>query len=147
MNGRGRRNKGAAGEREVAALLSDELGQVVKRHLGQARDGGHDIQIGRFVIEVKRQERLAIEEWCRQVEAACTTVSNIDEDGELGRPVPVVVFRRNGQPWRAVVPMNFLVYAMREELSGQRPLRAGEGRGDVDHRPAILHQLSDEPKR
>lgn len=146
MNGRGRRNKGATGEREVAALLSHELGRDVKRHLGQARDGGHDIQIGRFVIEVKRQERLAIEDWCRQVEAACTTVSNIDEDGELGRPVPVVVFRRNGQPWRAVVPMDFLVYAIREELSEQGSLLASQGGRGNDHGDAVLHQLPDAPK-
>ena len=43
MNGRGRRNKGATGERELAAILTDEMGFVVKRKLGQARDGGHDI--------------------------------------------------------------------------------------------------------
>ncbi len=147
MNGRGRRNKGATGERELAGILSDELGVVVKRKLGQARDGGHDIEVGRFLIEVKRQERLAIEGWCKQVELACTTVANFNESGELGMPVPVVVFRRNGQPWRAVVPLDFLIYAMREELSGQRPLRAGASCGDVDHRPAVLHQLSDEPKR
>lgn len=147
MNGRGRRNKGATGERELAGILSDELGVVVKRKLGQARDGGHDIEIGRFLIEVKRQERLAIEEWCKQIETACTTYSAINEDGELAPPVPVVVFRRNGQPWRAVVPLDFLIYAMREELSGQRPLRAGESRGDINHRPEVLHQLPDEPKR
>lgn len=118
MNGRGKRRKGANGENELAAILSDELGVVVKRKLGQARDGGHDIEIGRFLIEVKRQERLAIEAWCKQVEAACTTVSKIDANGELGDPVPVVVFRRNGEPWRAVVPLDFLVKGIREDLNG-----------------------------
>lgn len=122
MNGRGCRNKGAAGERELAALLSDELGVVVKRKLGQARDGGHDIEIGRFLIEVKRQERLAIEDWCKQIETACTTYSQINDSGELEQPVPVVVFRRNGQPWRAVLPLDFLIYAIREELSGKQGL-------------------------
>lgn len=146
MNGRGKRNKGAAGERELAALLSDQLGFVVKRKLGQARDGGHDIQIGRFVIEVKRQERLAIEEWCRQVEMACTTVANLNESGELGMPVPVVVFRRNGQPWRAVVPLDFLVRGIREDLSEQGSLLAGAGGRGIDHRDKVLHQLSDAPK-
>ena len=116
MNGRGARRKGANAENELAKILSDELGFVVKRKLGQARDGGHDIQIGRFVIEVKRQERLAIEAWCKQVEASCTTVSNIDNNGELLDPVPVVVFRKNGHPWRAVVPLDFLIKGMREDL-------------------------------
>ena len=45
MNGRGARNKGAAGERELAALLQDQLGFVVKRNLGQARDG--DVERGK----------------------------------------------------------------------------------------------------
>lgn len=117
MNGRGKRRKGANGENELAAILSDELGMVVKRKLGQARDAGADIEIGRFVIEVKRQERLAIEAWCKQVEAACTTVSQINESGELRPPIPVVVFRRNGEPWRAVVPLDFLVRGIREDLS------------------------------
>jgi hypothetical protein len=133
VNGRGRRNKGATGEREVANLLSDQLGTVVKRKLGQARDGGDDIQVGRFHIEVKRQERLAIEQWCQQVELACTSVTPIDQEGQLGRPVPVVVFRRNGQPWRAVVPFDFLIHAMREDLSGQRYVPKGEEGGDVDN--------------
>lgn len=129
MNGRGKRNKGAGGERELAALLSHELGFEVKRKLGQARDGGHDIEIGRFLIEVKRQERLAIEAWCKQVEAACTTYSAIDESGQLREPVPVVVFRRNGEPWRAVVPLDFLVRGIREDLGGKRDVQAGsEGR-------------------
>jgi Holliday junction resolvase len=69
MTGKTSRNKGARGEREFAEMLSNELGQVVKRKLGQARDGGDDIQVGRFRIEVKRREKLAIEAWCKQVVA------------------------------------------------------------------------------
>lgn len=145
MNGRGRRNKGATGERDLARIFSDELGFEVKRTLGQARDGGADIHIGRFVIEVKRQERLAIEAWCQQVEAAVTTIADIDADGELRPPVPVVVFRRNGEPWRAVVPLDFLIHAMREDLSGKGSLLAGQRGRDVDHRPEVLHQLPNEP--
>ena len=116
MNGRGKRAKGANGERELAKILSDELGFVVKRKLGQARDGGHDIEIGRFCIEVKRQERLAIEDWCKQVELSVTTSSQIDAEGSVGSPVPVVIFRRSGQPWRAVVPLDWFCKAVREDL-------------------------------
>jgi hypothetical protein len=47
MGGKSSRDKGARGEREFAELLSNELGQVVKRKLGQARDGGDDISVGR----------------------------------------------------------------------------------------------------
>jgi hypothetical protein len=120
MNGRGARRKGAAGERELAGILSDELGFEVKRKLDQARDGGHDIQVGRFCIEVKRQERLAIEDWCRQVEASVTTAANIDSEGDFGLPVPVVVFRRSGQPWRVVVPLDWFMGVLREDLNAKR---------------------------
>lgn len=108
--------RGARGEREFAEMLSNELGQVVKRKLGQARDGGDDIQVGRFRIEVKRREKLAIEAWCKQVEASCTVAADIAEDGQVREDVPVVVFRRNGEPWRAVVPAKWFIQAMREEL-------------------------------
>ncbi len=144
MNGRGKRNKGANGERELAGILSDELGFVVKRKLGQARDGGHDIEVGHFLIEVKRQERLAIEEWCRQIECACTTYSQINETGALEPPVPVVVFRRNAQPWRAVVPLDFLIKAMREDLSAKQGIRPRQADGHIDHGEEVLHQLPDE---
>jgi len=48
VNGRGKRAKGAAGERELAALLSEHLGFVVKRNLGQARDGADDLTVQQF---------------------------------------------------------------------------------------------------
>jgi len=131
MDGRGKRRKGAVGERELAGILSEQLGFEVKRKLGQARDGGYDIEIGRFCIEVKRQERLAIEDWCKQVEAAVTTqittVSRIDSEGDFEPPVPVVVFRRSGQPWRAVVPLDWLIKAMREDLGAKRDVQARDG--------------------
>jgi hypothetical protein len=116
MTGKTSRDKGARGEREFAELLTNELGQVVKRKLGQARDGGDDIQVGRYRIEVKRREKLAIEAWCKQVEAACTAAADIGEDGQVNDWVPVVVFRRNGEPWRAVVPAMWFIKAMREDL-------------------------------
>jgi hypothetical protein len=116
MGGKSSRDKGARGEREFAELLSNELGQVVKRKLGQARDGGDDISVGRYRIEVKRREKLAIEAWCKQVEAACTTAADIGEDGKVQEQVPVVVFRRNGEPWRAVVPAAWFIHAMREDI-------------------------------
>ena len=105
MSGRMARNKGAAGEREFAALLSDQLGQVVKRKLGQARDGGDDIQVGRFRIEVKRRERLQVVEWCEQVEACADAAE-----------VPVLAFRRNGEPWRVVLRLDDFIPMLRDQL-------------------------------
>ena len=103
--GRAERLKGARGENEVAALLTESLGIAVKRKLGQARDGGDDIQVGRWRLEVKRRERIQIEDWCRQVEE-CLQI------GET----PVVVFRRSGQPWRACLLLEDLIPLLRESL-------------------------------
>ena len=106
MAGRMSRNKGAAAERELAAILSDELGFVVKRKLGQARDSGDDIQVGKFRIEAKRRETLALPAWCRQIEEHCGP-------GE----VPVVAYRQNGQPWRIVMKLQDFLPLMRGELT------------------------------
>jgi len=100
------RNKGARGENELAAMLSDELGFVVKRKLGQARDGADDIEVGPFRIEVKRRETLAIMQWVRQIEA-CTPKDQI----------PVVAFRQNGQEWRVVLRMSDFLPLMSEKLA------------------------------
>jgi Holliday junction resolvase len=107
MNGRGRRNKGSHAEREIAAILTDQLGFVVKRNLGQARDGGDDITIGQYRLEIKRQERLQIDAWSQQVEA-CANPSE----------VPVVVYRRNGQPWRVCLLLEDFIPMMRDQLTG-----------------------------
>jgi Holliday junction resolvase len=106
MGGRMSRNKGAAAERELAQILSDELGFVVKRKLGQARDSGDDIQVGKFRIEAKRRETLALPAWCRQIEEHC-------QPGE----VPIVAYRQNGQPWRVVLKLGDFLPLLRGELT------------------------------
>lgn len=106
MTGRMARNKGARGENELAKLLSDELGYVVKRKLGQARDGADDIEVGPYRIECKRQETLSIMKWCRQVEA-CTKPDEI----------PTVIFRQNGEQWRVVLRLEHFLPLLREHLA------------------------------
>jgi len=105
MNGRGKRNKGAAGERELAGILKDHLGFEVKRNLGQARDGADDITIQKFRIEVKRQERLQVDKWSEQVESC-------SKSGEI----PVLAYRRNGQPWRVCLKLDDFIPLMRDAL-------------------------------
>jgi|SRR5580692_712674 Holliday junction resolvase len=106
MSGKMSRNKGAAAERELAALLTDELGFVVKRKLGQAREGGDDIQVGHFKIEAKRRENLSIMQWVRQIEA-CTAKHE----------VPIVAFRQSQQEWRVVVRLRDFIPMLREFLT------------------------------
>jgi Holliday junction resolvase len=105
MNGRGKRNKGAAGERELAGILKDNLGFEVKRNLGQARDGADDITIQKFRIEVKRQERLQVDKWSEQVESC-------SKSGEI----PVLAYRRNGQPWRVCLRLDDFIPMLRDAL-------------------------------
>jgi hypothetical protein len=99
------RRKGIHGENEYAGLLAEALGQPIRRKLGQARDGGDDIEVGPFRIEVKRREALRIDAWCEQVEA-CAGPGQI----------PVVAYRRNGQPWRVVLRNDDFLRLMRGEL-------------------------------
>lgn len=53
--GKAQRTKGAAGEREVCDLILRDLGIEVHRNLQQTRDGGADIKLKPFSIEVKRR--------------------------------------------------------------------------------------------
>lgn len=89
MSGAGSRRKGLNGENELASLLTDALGVVVKRSLDQSRDGGADLCIGRARIQVKRCERLDVGEWWTQ--------ANFDAPGLAA---PVLAYRQSRRPWR-----------------------------------------------
>lgn len=106
MTGKMARNKGANGERELAAILSEELGFVVKRKLGQAREGGDDIQILDWKIEVKRRETLAIMQWVRQIESC------LQENQK-----PIVAFRQNKEEWRVVLRLSDFIPLLREYVA------------------------------
>lgn len=96
------RRKGAAAERELAALLADQLGEMVKRRLGASRDGGHDLDGGILLdgiaLEVKRQERPSLAAWWSQ---AC-------DQAKRASKVPVLAYRASRRPWRFVVPLGWL---------------------------------------
>ncbi len=88
------RRKGQAGERELFALLSDELGFTVRRNVDQARHGGADgLDIPGWAVEAKRQEALAISAWWAQAERQA--------DGRK----PVLFYRPSRKPWRAVLDL------------------------------------------
>ena len=84
--GKSQRTKGAVFEREVAKQFSAAYGEDFLRNIGQARDGGNDIDIGRFRVECKRRKTLGtVEGWLTQATAACG----------VGH-VPIVVARSDG---------------------------------------------------
>lgn len=91
--GRLQRQRGALTEREIANYLSEQLGTVVKRKLGQARDSGEDISVPPFRIEVKRRKKLAVLDFMRQCET-----------GSLPTEIPLVIMRVDGDT-RPVVMM------------------------------------------
>lgn len=94
MNGKGRRNKGAAGEREFLRLLGEELGEMLTRNLQQTREGGADcLQVKGWAIEVKRQERLSRPAWWKQArrQAAVLGVQ------------PMLAYRRNREQWKVML--------------------------------------------
>jgi hypothetical protein len=95
--GRMSRTKGARGELELFAALSDELGFVVRRNVDQARNGGCDsIELPGFSPEVKRHEALNRDAWWEQ------TVRQAAQRGAE----PVCFYRQNRKPWRALLTGN-----------------------------------------
>jgi len=100
--GKAQRTKGASAERELAALLSDRLGTLVKRRLGAARDGGHDLDGGLMLdsvsIEVKRQEKPSLGPWWSQ---AC-------DQAARAAKVPVLAYRASRCAWSFRVPLGWV---------------------------------------
>lgn len=92
--GKLQRQRGASTEREIANYLSEQLGFVVRRKLGQARDSGEDINVPPFRIEVKRRRKLAVLDFMRQCETGSTagevSVVIMRVDGDMR---PVVMLR------------------------------------------------------
>ena len=135
MNGRGRRNKGLAGERELAAILEKHLKMLykdrkdpsvmlhpditqlvrngVRRNTSQSQIGGSDItSIPYLLIEVKRCEKLAINTWWKQVNKSCRDFNyrnkgrgDYDPIGGVAKK-PVLAYRQNNKKWRFVLKMS-----------------------------------------
>jgi len=90
------RNKGASGERDVCNLIKEHLGVDVKRNLNQTREGGADIKMPPFSIEVKRRARIGnIYDWMVQSQKSCS-------DGEK----PIVICRADRRDWLVVMPIS-----------------------------------------
>lgn len=99
------RNKGAAGERELARLLTDELGVEVTRNLLQTREGGHDLNgVPGWCVEAKRRAKVTEGEkrqWFDQVLGAWAA----QPEREWW---PAVLYREDRKDWRALVPLHVL---------------------------------------
>jgi len=94
MAGVNSRNKGKQGERDIANIIYYATGINMERNLSQSAKGGHDLNgIPGISIEVKRQEKLAINTWWKQ-----TIRQALDADS-----IPILVYRQNRKPWIFVV--------------------------------------------
>lgn len=104
MSARSRR-KGARGELEVLDLLRAHGWTRAHRNFGSGSAGGGDVTAGPagVVLEVKRHAgRLDLPAAVRQAEAACGP-----------HDLPVVAHRRDGEPWRATLPLDELLALLR----------------------------------
>lgn len=82
------RTRGAVYEREVCGDLTKALDRVIKREIGQARDGGGDIVAEPLLVECKRRKGIAHYEWLEQAARAA----------EVKHLTPCVVARADTKP-------------------------------------------------
>lgn len=93
------RNKGAAGERELAKILRDELGVDITRNLVQSREGGADLLgVAGWAIECKRTASPALRTWWLQ---AC-------QQADRAGMKPALIYRLDRCEWKVVVAMQNL---------------------------------------
>ena len=110
--GKSQRVKGSVFERWLAKQLSDALGKnfgvEFKRNIGQARDGGNDIDAGPFVVEAKRRKTLkTLEGWMAQAEAAGRRSGLLRREGrDIEGKLPVVVARADDGRALAVLDLD-----------------------------------------
>jgi Holliday junction resolvase-like predicted endonuclease len=108
--GKAQRTKGAVGEREVCAILSAALGKKIERNIGQARDGGCDINAGSLVVEVKRRKTLTtFRAWYEQARAAVTRTGDI----------PIVVMREDGEDFMVALSLTDFLTLTGEKIAAQ----------------------------
>jgi hypothetical protein len=100
------RVKGKAGELEVAALAREQGHPDAGRN-GDARQIDGDLTgVDGAYVEVRRRNALRVDAWAREVEAEAKALGTDD--------LPVVAFRRDREPWRAVVPLDRLLGLLSE---------------------------------
>ena len=88
------KQKGKRGELEVAKILR-EHGYDARRtaqYCGNTGEAADVVGLDGYHIEVKRAEQIKIYDWLHQAE----------RDHKSG-DIPVVVFRKNGEPWSVVL--------------------------------------------
>jgi Holliday junction resolvase len=100
--------KGKAGERQLAAFLSEQLGGELRRSAAQG-DGGHVapdvVGLTGWWVEGKRQERPSIGKWIVKLLADITRARSLDK--------PLLCWRPNRGAWWAVLRLHDLCSLIR----------------------------------
>ena len=109
--GKLQRTKGATYEREVAKLLTDALALKFERVLGQARDGGGDVQAegSGLMVECKRRKTLkGLYAWMEQ--------ARVSAFSELVPKIPVLAIRADSEETLIVIRARDLIPFANEVL-------------------------------
>lgn len=101
--GKSSRDKGARGEREVAAAFREGGFPEADRGARLGKSGDDVIHVEGLHIEAKYRERLEL--WA--------SLEQAETDAPRGME-PVLIFRRNRQPWRAALKLPFLLALLRD---------------------------------
>ena len=94
------RNKGARAERELCALLRDNLGGDYCRNLKQyqqAQEGDIQQLVGPYLIECKAHATLSLKPWWGQIVQASSA--------HREHPVPCLAYKVPRKGWRFRVPI------------------------------------------
>lgn len=100
LSGAFSRNKGARAERELCAMLRDNLGGDYNRNLKQYQQAQHgDVEqlVGPYLIECKAHAALNLKAWWGQIVAAASKHPD--------NPQPCLAYKVPRKGWRFMVPM------------------------------------------
>lgn len=94
------RNKGARNERELCALLRDNLGGEYNRNLKQfqkSQEGDIEQLVGPYLIESKAHATLNLKSWWQQILTAASK--------HPAAPIPCLAYKVPRKGWRFRVPI------------------------------------------
>jgi hypothetical protein len=101
---RSERDKGASGAREVAAIFRGAGFNCERTSDGTEQLVSGDLHgVPGVYVDAKRHEALRLPAWTRDAREKCPLGS-----------IPVVAYRRNREPWYAVLPLTDLVELLSE---------------------------------
>jgi hypothetical protein len=113
--GRSARRKGSDFERQVAAILADQLGAQVQRTLLSGIRGEGDIEGLPVHLELKRQEQTRLAKWYAA------------ESPKAGRRPFAIIHKRNGEPIFVTMEINDWIHMFRETLCTEEDVKAKKG--------------------